>query len=246
MKTISDGLNQIRSKLTQSGLGADVSASGKGDEIKLFIRRGLIQVKVEVNHVFRGTILPVEIRKLNPEAERIFTTQLAVPMLATAELYGSKLVAAMDRQHPRDIFDVVGLYETMGLTAEIVECFVCYLAGHNRPVHEVLFSNDNDLAASFENEFQGMTREPITLSKLEKMRQQIQRELPLKLTANQRRFLTGVVSGEPDWQSMRCPHLEKMPALQWKLQNLLKLRKTNSSKFARQAAELLDRFDKLP
>ena len=36
----------------------------------------------------------------------------------------------MDRQHPRDIFDVLGLYAEEGLTPEIVECFVCYLAGH--------------------------------------------------------------------------------------------------------------------
>ena len=85
---------------------------------------------MEVNHVFQGTLLPVETRALNAEARRIFTTDLLAPVLAKAELYGSKLVAAMDRQHPRDIFDVHGLYEQGGLTSEIVECFVCYLTGN--------------------------------------------------------------------------------------------------------------------
>jgi hypothetical protein len=33
-----------------------------------------------------------------------------VPTLANAELYGSELVAALDRQHPRDIFDVQHMY----------------------------------------------------------------------------------------------------------------------------------------
>lgn len=62
----------------------------------------------------------------------------------------------MDRQHPRDWFDVLGLFEHGGLTSGIVECFVCYLAGHNRPVHEVLFANKIDIATAYANEFAGM------------------------------------------------------------------------------------------
>ena len=242
LKAISDGLNQARTKLVKYGLEAQVAATNKGDEIKLFIQRGKILVKVEVNHVFRGTLLPVETRALKAEARRIFTTDLSAPILASAELYGSKLVAAMDRQHPRDIFDVHGLYEQGGLTSEIVECFVCYLAGHNRPVHEVLFSNDIDLAPAFENEFVGMTQNPISLLELQKVRAKLKRELPAKLTAAHRQFLIGLVSGEPDWQLMRCPHLEKMSAIQWKLQNLARLKKANPKKFAQQAVELEARF----
>ena len=130
LKAISDGLNQARTKLVKYDLEAQVAAANKGDEIKLFIQHGKILVKVEVNHVFQGTLLPVETRALNAEARRIFTTDLSAPVLAKAEFYGSKLVAAMDRQHPRDIFDVHGLYEQGGLTSEIVECFVCYLTGN--------------------------------------------------------------------------------------------------------------------
>jgi len=52
----------------------------------------------------------------------------------------------------------------------VIECFVCYLAGHNRPVHEVLFSNDIDLSAAFENEFQGMTQKQVSLAELQKAR----------------------------------------------------------------------------
>ena len=66
----------------------------------------------------------------------------------------------MDRQHPRDLFDVLGLYARDGLTPGVVECFVCYIAGHNRPVHEVLFANQLDIARSYVNEFVGMTRDP--------------------------------------------------------------------------------------
>jgi predicted nucleotidyltransferase component of viral defense system len=242
LKAISEGLNDVCKKLAKFGLKAEVAATREGDEMKLFIRRGRIQVKVEVNYVFRGTVLPVETRPLIAEAQRIFTTNLSAPILAPTELYGSKLVAAMDRQHPRDIFDVRGLYQTTGLTADVIECFVCYLAGHNRPVHEVLFSNDIDLSAAFENEFQGMTQNPISLAELQKTRAKLKKELPTKLTDNQRHFLIGLVSGEPDWQLMKCPHLQKLPAIQWKIHNLARLEKSNPKKFTHQAEELRARF----
>jgi predicted nucleotidyltransferase component of viral defense system len=243
LTAIAAGLDAARTKLMRLGLEAEISATREKEEIKLFIQRGRIQVKVEVNHVFRGTVLPVETLPLSSETSRIFTTDLTAPVLAPAELYGSKLVAAMDRQHPRDIFDVRGLYETIGLTADVVECFVCYLAGHNRPVHEVLFPNDVNLAAAFENEFVGMTQNPISQAELQSVRAKLKKQLPEKLTAKHRQFLISLVSGEPDWQLMKCPHLQKMSAIQWKLQNLARLKKSNPAKFAQQAEELRTRFD---
>ena len=238
LKSISKGLEAVRKRLAKAGLEADASATKDGDEIKLFIRRGRNQVKVEVNHVFRGTVMPVETRQLGNEARKLFTTELSVPILAMPELYGSKLVAAMDRQHPRDLFDVRGLFARGGLTAEVVECFVCYLAGHNRPVHEVLFSRDADISSAYENEFTGMTRNPITLAELQQVRQKLKMELPAALKSNHRQFLLGLVAGEPDWQLMKCSHLSQLPAIRWKLQNLAKLKKSNPGKFTKQAGEL--------
>ena len=102
--------------------------------------------------------MPVAKRGLVKAARDLFTTDLSLPVLSNSELYGSKLVAALDRQHPRDFFDVHGMYQDSGLTGEIVECFVSYLAGHNRPVHEVLFSRDLDMTPAFESDFQGTRR----------------------------------------------------------------------------------------
>ena len=163
-------------------------------------------------------------------------------MLATAELYGSKLVAALDRQHPRDLFDVRQLFAHGGLTTEIVECFVCYLAGHNRPVHEVLFSRDTDLSLAFENEFAGLTLEPVTLAELQQVRLKLKQDLPAALTSSQRQFLLGLVTGEPDWHLMKCPHLAQLPAIRWKIQNLATLKQANPRKFAEQAKELRARL----
>jgi hypothetical protein len=243
LAAISDALKKAQEQLHRSGLKTRVAATNKGDEIKLFVEREQSQIKIEVNNVFRGTILPVEQRRLVEKARDLFTTDLTAPVLATAELYGSKLVAALDRQHPRDFFDVRGMYEGGGLTSDVMECFVCYLAGHNRPVHEVLFSRDQDMTQAFENEFVGMTRDSITLDELIAVRQRLKNDLSAKLTENHRRFLVGLVQENPDWSLMACPHLQELPAIQWKLQNLARLKKSNAIKFAAQANELLARFE---
>jgi len=242
LQSISAALETARKRLVEAGLNAEVSVTEQADEMKLFLRRGRNQVKIEVNHVFRGTVLPVERRSVGAEARRVFTTELVAPILAAPELYGSKLVAALDRQHPRDFFDVRSMFGRGGLTPAVMECFVCYLAGHNRPVHEVLFSRDQDIAQAFENEFMGMTREPIALEELLSVRRRLREELPSALTSNHRQFLLGLVAGEPDWHLMNCSHLAELPAIRWKLQNLARLKKANPRKFAQQSDELRIRF----
>jgi predicted nucleotidyltransferase component of viral defense system len=239
LEAMSAELESIRSELTEKfGLRCELGAMSQGPEVKLFVERDRTRIKVEVNHVFRGTVLPLETRPLVEGAQNTFFTDIELPVLHPDELYGSKLVAAMDRQHPRDLFDVLGLLDAGGLTAEVVECFVCYLAGHNRPVHEVLFANEVDIASAFANEFKGMTRDPVSLDDLLGVRQRLFTELPAALTDAQRAFLLGLVKGEPDWSLVRCEHLRDMPAIRWKLENLSRLEQSNPEKFALQASEL--------
>jgi len=235
---VSEAMGAARGELGGLGLRCEMGATAEGGETKLFISRERTRVKVEVNHVFRGTVLPVEKRMLAPNAQDIFFTDIEIPVLHPDELYGSKLVAAMDRQHPRDLFDVLGLFEEGGLNAGVIECFVCYLAGHNRPVHEVLFANEVEITPAYENEFAGMTRTPVTLDDLLEVRRRLFAELPAALTDAQRSFLLGLVRGEPDWGLMSCAHLRDMPAIRWKVENLARLARTNPEKFALQAAAL--------
>lgn len=243
ISSIASCLTDLRTQLQRRGLDAEVVASGTGQESKLFIKRTRALVKVEVNHVFRGSVLPLETREMVDSARSLFATGLSVPTLAEAELYGSKLVAAMDRQHPRDLFDVHGLYAKGGLTPQIVDCFLCYLLGHNRPVHEVLFSRQKDLSPAFENEFAGLTRQPLALRELIEIRERLQRELPAALTAEHRRFLMSFLELQPDWTALPYAHLPEMPAIRWKLENLSRLKRSNPRKFAEQAATLTRRFE---
>jgi predicted nucleotidyltransferase component of viral defense system len=104
----------VQAALAGQGYRAHLPANTDGDDVKLVVSNETAQVKVEVNFVFRGTALPIETRSLVATAQDLFTTDLAVPVLATAEIYGSKLVAAMDRQHPRDTFDVMHMLDQFG------------------------------------------------------------------------------------------------------------------------------------
>ncbi len=243
LQAIALELAAVQAELAGKGYRAHLPANAEGDDVKLVVSNESAQVKVEVNFVFRGTVLPPETRSLVATAQDLFTTDLAVPVLATPELYGSKLVAAMDRQHPRDIFDVMHMLSQFGWQASFVDCFVAYLAGHNRPVHEVLFPKTKPLEPAFTNEFVGMTRDTVELDTLTQVQGRLLQELPQQLTPAHRDFLLSLVQGAPAWELMPMQHLCELPALKWKLMNLAKLQKSSAKRFAAQHQLLAERFD---
>ena len=224
LQAIAAELSAISQKLEAIGYEVKQRRDSSSNESKLMVLGPQAQVKVEVNEVFRGTLLPVQQRPLSPATEEEFAQAVTLPLLATAELYGSKLVAAMDRQHPRDLFDVLVLYNDIGLTLEIVDCFVAYLAGHNRPLHEVLMPRLHPLDATFANQFNGMTRDEVSLETLAQIRTRLVQDLPRALTDQHRTFLLSLVQNQPRWDCMPFPHLQELPAIRWKLQNLAKLK----------------------
>ena len=234
---IGSALTTIAANAGRRGLGARL-VHGGDTETKLVVEDADSQVKVEVNTVFRGTVLPVETRALVPAAATMFATEFSLPVLAPDELYGGKLVAALDRQHPRDLYDVHAMFESSGLTDGAIECFVTYLAGHNRPTHEVLFGNDKDIRAEFASQFAGMTRKPIALEALLDARTRLREALATGLTERQRHFLIGLARVEPDWSLLACRHASELPALRWKLENLVRFRKQRPADFDRQAQHL--------
>ncbi len=151
-------------------------------------------------------------------------------------------VAAMDRQHPRDLFDVWQLFESDGLSDAMIECFVTYLAGHNRPIHGVLFGNEKEITAEYQNNFIGMTTDPVSLTVLLETRKRLRTELAQRLTDNQRQFLIGLARAQPDCSLVDCAHAAELPALRWKLENLKAFRKSRPEVFEQHARALEDRI----
>jgi predicted nucleotidyltransferase component of viral defense system len=245
LRTIGANLKAAKSAISTMGFRATLPTTKSGDNVKLFVEGNGLQVKVEVNFVFRGTVLPVQQRPLNTVAQELFTTDLTLPLLDPAELYGGKLVAAMDRQHPRDMFDVSKMLEISGWQASSVDCFVVYLAGHNRPIHEVLFPKRLPLEPAFTNEFTGLTNDELSLTLLEQTQQRLIAQLPRNLTAPHREFLLSMARAEPEWSLLPFAHLPQLPALQWKLLNLRRLKSRDAARFATQEHELAARLKEL-
>ena len=242
LSAISTAVKNMASRVGQLGLQVHVPQRTDGEEAKLFIRQGKTEVKVEINQVLRGTIHTVALARMVPSARDQLKADLRLPVLAPEELYGGKLVAALDRNHPRDWFDVMLLLKHEGITPSVRRCFVAYLAAHNRPPHEVLFGPEKSLKNSFNSEFLGMTTQEVSLEELEDVQRTVRNELPGQLDSAERNFLISLVSNTPDWTLLDLPHLKDMPAIRWKLANLERLQRNNKAKFAEQAATLRDRF----
>ena len=87
-----------------------------------------------------------------------------------------------------------------------------------------------------------MERVAVSLADLQAMRGRLRRELLAALTGSQKRFLLSLVATEPDWPLLSFLHLSQLPAVQWKLQNLARLERSNPAKFRAQTEELEKRF----
>lgn len=239
---INEAIRQSAERLKARGFQTHLIASADAGETKLLVRRAGIEVKIEVNFVMRGAVNPVRMASLTPMARDTLLVDLEIPIVSLEDVYGGKLVAAMDRQHPRDLFDAMQLLAHEGITPGIRRAFVVYLACHNRPVHEVLFPAMRDIRQEYERNFRGMTAEPVELETLLATRERMVQELQAGLDANERRFLLSLVAGRPEWPALGIAHAEHLPGIRWKLHNLEQLARKSPEKFAEQANALAQRL----
>ena len=222
---IRDALQHIAAAVKKQIPGATVSASPRLDAPKLVVgARGAV-IKVEPNPTLRGSVYPPSVRRTRPTVETEFEQSVSVSVLSEADLYGGKLVAALDRQHPRDLFDTKLLLDAEGLTEEVRTAFVIYLASHGRPISEILDPALKPLQQLFDGEFAGMTRAEFTCRELEDTRAQLIHLLRSDLTQAEREFLLSIKRGEPRWDLIPVPHLRQLPGIKWKLKNVEQLAK---------------------
>ncbi len=189
----------------------------------LLIRRGDATIKVETNPVLRGSVFPTRKRSLCRKAQALFELFVEARTLSFEDLYGGKICAALDRQHPRDLFDINMLFENEALPEKVRKAFVVYLVSHSRPMIEILDPHWGDLSPVFEREFQGMVVEPVTAEKLRIAGEGLVSRLREEMTEAEKRFIVSVKEGKPQWDLLEMPGIENLPAVQWKLQNIRRM-----------------------
>ena len=219
------------------GVTSSRIAGGGGGATRVLFQRGAATVKVETSPVTRGAVFEPEIKRVTPAVEDEFGFA-ETRLVAFEDLYAGKLHAALDRQHPRDLFDVKLLYENEGITEDLFRAFLVYVASSSRPPHELLNPNLIPLTNVFEAEFSGMTVDTVAVTDLEQVRNRLIEDVQSRLTDSAAQCLRTLVSGEPDFHAIGLPSAANLPAVQWKLQNIQKLRDTNPEKHAVQCESL--------
>ena len=225
LASIDAAMLRIKEGIEQGMPGARVNPSRSADEnivTKLIVRTADVQIKIEVTPVLRGTVYDPAVTGVVSAVEEAFGFA-EMQVVSSADLYAGKIVAALDRQHPRDLFDVRDLLAHEGISDELRRAFLVYVISHNRPMAEVLAPTRKPLAEEFERNFVGMTQAAVELADLEAAREEIIAAIVGDMPEAHRHFLLGFKRGEPDWSLLGIPEAQKPPAVQWKQRNLDKL-----------------------
>jgi predicted nucleotidyltransferase component of viral defense system len=235
LAAISGALNRVAANIERRLAPTKVTKPVQGGErmeVKLNCQRQRTQVKIEVNPTLRGHLMPVRVMPCSDSVQDQFEAFTEARVLSRGELFGGKICAALDRQHPRDLFDVKLMLERYGLTEEIRHGMVAALVSHKQPVIELIRPTPKDQRDAFKAKFEGMTLLPFSyddhVATLERLVQAIRSEL----TEDDLAFLRSFEAGDPAWDRFQLAGLDELSAPQFKLLNIRKFRQEQPARHA--------------
>ena len=223
---ITEALSRIENRINNTFQNINVIETfrNKSDALRLVVSHDNVKVKIESSPVLRGTVFKTEMRSVCQKVEDEFG-YAEMKVVSKADLYAGKLCAALDRQHPRDLFDVKYLFENEGFTSEIRKALLVYLISHPRPMAELLQPAHKDIKHLYEGEFMQMEEEHVSLEELKYVREQLIKKVKDELTVKEKQFLLSFKNKTPDWELIDLEEVKDLPAVKWKLLNLNKMGK---------------------
>jgi len=220
LANIDAAMKRIEASIKEEISGARVTQHGsEGTVLRLLVIADGTQVKIEVSPVLRGVVQEPIVMSVTEAVEDAYGFA-ETKVVSFEDLYAGKLVAALDRQHPRDLFDVRDLLANEGLTDRLRQAFVVYLLSHNRPMGEVLSGRRKNLVQEYKDGFEGMTNDPISIEDLMAAQETLIDQLIGGMPDKHRGLLIGFERGAPDWSLIDVPHAKDLPAVQWRQINL--------------------------
>ncbi len=237
---INQALNAVKIKLEKYNSPINITHD-KGN-LKLIISKNGVGIKTEVNPIKRGGYAePVEL-ELCEKAQQEFNVFCVTPVVEKGMLFGGKICAALDRQHPRDLFDIKWLLDESGWDDVIKKGFIFYLICGNRPIYELLFPHFADQSNVFQTQFSGMSSYPFSYKDFENTRKKLVELIHKKLTNNDKKFLLELENGTPNWQIY---DFKDFPAVKWKLRNVEKFKKEKPNEHREMLNKLENGFNVL-
>jgi predicted nucleotidyltransferase component of viral defense system len=94
------------------------------DSKKIICSDNLVKIKIEPNYTIRGYAYEPQLMRICESGEEKFGF-VKIKVVSKQELFGGKICAALDRQHPRDLFDIKELLDDNELTNEIIKRLYC-------------------------------------------------------------------------------------------------------------------------
>jgi hypothetical protein len=241
LKECAEALERIANGL-QERLGVKAERqTNRSDELRVMVQHGQTRIKIEVSPVLRGTVHPPVTRDVVASVEDEFGFA-SMPVVSLADLYGGKICAALDRQHPRDWFDIMHLLDSGDYDRSIFLGFIVYLLGHPRPLNEVLFPRWKPMQDIYEKEFVGMLREEVLLTTLEQTRERLLSALSAQLTEQDMEFMLSFKAGEPRWELFPLEGVRDLPAVKWKLQNIAKMPRRKHAEAQKKLRAVLEKM----
>lgn len=215
MSNMAEALNK------KSGIKATLKQTKDGIAKQILAMQGDIAVKIELNLVIRGSAYePIKL-DLCKSAQDLFQKYMEVRTLSIEDLYGGKFCAALDRGHPRDLYDLTVFFEKYAINDKIKNAFIFYLLSSNRPIAELLHPGQlSDFEYLFNSEFEGMVTTQLSAEDLLLARNRLITEINAALTPQDKEFLLSFKKGIPKWELCSVPQLQDMPSIKWKLYNI--------------------------
>jgi predicted nucleotidyltransferase component of viral defense system len=241
LEAIDAAMRRISAAIGGGLRGARVHQTSLKDEncvTRLDVGLDGAQVRIEVTPVLRGCVYDPELRSVSERVEEEFGFG-EIQVVSFADLYAGKIVAALDRQHPRDLFDVRDLLAHEGINEDLRRAFIVYLVSSNRPFAELLAPTRIDIAQEFARGFDGMTDTRVTIDDLIGAREQLIAEIVSKMPADHKKFLVSLKKGTPEWKLLGVEGAEALPAVRWRLENLAKLNKKKNDALIDRLREVL-------
>lgn len=233
LTNISKSLSAIKQTIEHTF--SEINVEHKQQQSKLIISNKEATIKVEVNQIKRGCYAEAVQMQLCSMAQQEFDMFCEMKVVEIGHLYGGKICAALDRQHPRDLFDIKNMLQVEGFSEVIKKGFIFYLISSNRTIAEMLKPQYIYQRAVFENQFTGMTQNSFSYEEYEDTRSILVRQIHQSLTTEDKQFLLSIESGEPDWNHYS---FEIFPAVQWKLINIQRLKANNPEKHLKTVGKL--------
>lgn len=226
LENIRAALARITDSIKKSIAGAQVQNTTlqQDNSLRIIVSLNDVRVKIELSPVIGGSLFPAVRMEVRPQVEKEFG--YAEMLVAShPDLYAGKLCAALDRQHPRDLFDVKQLYENEGLTEELRKTFLVFLISHFRPMAELLNPNRKDISGIYEMEFAQMAEIEVSLEELLSVREKLIADINKEMTDSERKFLLSVKNKTPDWAllGLDAALVSELPSVKWRLINLNKM-----------------------